>query len=64
MKTKLNKMQLKHLLKICKKGWNSYNKPNDELDEMEKNGLLTKEVRLWGGFIYYPTDKGYLFLLS
>lgn len=52
-------MQIVHLEHICKKGWGGYSKPNDELDEMVNNGLLTREKGPFGDVVYRPTDKGY-----
>lgn len=51
-------MQLIHLGNICKKGWGGYSKPSDELDEMVKNGLLTKEDGPFDDVVYRPTNKG------
>lgn len=58
MKVELNKMQLIHLENICKKGWGGYSKPSDELDEMVKNGLLTKGAGPLSDVVYHPTNKG------
>lgn len=44
MNIELSKMQLIHLRNICKKGWGGYSKPSDDLEEMVKNGLLTKSA--------------------
>lgn len=44
MNIELSKMQLIHLGNICKKGWGGYSEPSDDLEEMIKNGLLTKSA--------------------
>lgn len=58
MDIKLSKMQLIHLGNICKKGWGGYSKPSDDLEEMVKNGLLTKSAGPFGDVVYRPTDAG------
>ncbi|UWH91867.1 MAG: Protein of unknown function (DUF3116) [Bacteriophage sp.] len=58
MDIKLSKMQLIDLKNICKKGWGGYDKPYEELDEMVKNGLLTKSTGPFGDVVYRPTDAG------
>ena len=57
MNIELSKMQLIHLRNICKKGWVGQ-KPSDDLEEMVKNGLLTKSARPFGDVVYRPTDAG------
>lgn len=64
MKLELSKMQLIHLKNICKKGWGGYSKPSDELDEMVRNGLLTKEDGPFDDVVYRPTNKGYEYINS
>ena len=58
MNIELSKMQLIHLRNICKKGWGGYSKPSDDLEEMVKNGLLTKSAGPFGDVVYRPTDAG------
>lgn len=58
MDIKLNKMQIIHLANICKKGWGDYSKPSDDLEDMVKHGLLTREEGPFGDVVYRPTDKG------
>ena len=57
MDIKLSKMQLIHLGNICKKGWGGYSKPSDDLEEMVKNGLLTKSAGPFGDVVYRPTAE-------
>lgn len=64
MDIKLSKMQIIHLGNICKKGWGGYDKPYEELDEMVKNGLLTKSAGPFGDVVYRPTDKGRRYINS
>jgi hypothetical protein len=64
MDIKLSKMQLIHLGNICKKGWGGYSKPSDDLEEMVKNGLLTKSAGLFGDVVYRPTAEGRKFINS
>ena len=64
MDIKLSKMQLIHLGNICKKGWGGYSKPSDELEEMVKNGLLTKSAGPFGDVVYRPTAEGRKFINS
>ncbi|MEG1007777.1 MAG: hypothetical protein RSO15_16105 [Bacteroides sp.] len=64
MKLELSKMQLINLRNICKKGWGGYSKPSDELDEMVKNGLLTKKDGPFDDVVYHPTNKGYEYINS
>lgn len=61
---KLSKMQIIHLGNICKKGWGGYSKACDELDEMVKNGLLTKSDGPFGDVVYRPTDNGCRYINS
>lgn len=58
MDIKLSKMQLIHLGNICKKGWGGYSKPSDDLEEIVKNGLLTKSAGPFGDVVYRPTAEG------
>lgn len=58
MNIELSKMQLIHLGNICKKGWGGYSEPSDDLEEMIKNGLLTKSAGPFGDVVYRPTDAG------
>lgn len=58
MDIKLSKIQIIHLGNICKKGWGGYSKPSDDLEEMVKNGLLTKETGPFDDVVYRPTNKG------
>ncbi len=58
MNIELSKMQLIHLGNICKKGWSGYSEPSDDLEEMVKNGLLTKSAGPFGDVVYRPTDAG------
>lgn len=51
-------MQIIHLENICKKGWGGYSEPSDDLEEMVKNGLLTREAGPFGDIVYRPTWKG------
>lgn len=62
MDIKLSKMQLIHLVNICKKGWGGYSKPSTELDEMVENGLLTKSAGPFDDVVYRPTDAGRSFI--
>ena len=62
MNIELSKMQLIHLRNICKKGWGGYSKPSDDLEEMVKNGLLTKSARPFGDVVYRPTLPGVVIL--
>lgn len=64
MDIKLSKMQLIHLGNICKKGWGGYSKPSDDLEEMVKNGLLTKSAGPFGDVVYRPTAEGRKFINS
>ncbi len=58
MGIKLSKMQIIYLENICKKGWGGYSEPSDDLEEMVKNGLLTREAGPFGDIVYRPTWKG------
>lgn len=62
MSIKLSKMQIIHLGNICKKGWGGYSKPSNDLEEMVKHGLLTREEGPFGDVVYRPTNKrrGYI----
>lgn len=51
-------MQIIHLGNISKKGWGGYSKPSDDLEEMVKHGLLTREEGSFGDVVYRPTNKG------
>lgn len=64
MDIKLSKMQLIHLGNICKKGWGGYSKPSDDLEEMVKNGLLTKSPGPFGDVVYRPTAEGRRYINS
>lgn len=64
MDIKLSKMQLIDLKNICKKGWGGYSKPSDDLEEMVKNGLLTKSAGPFGDVVYRPTAEGRKFINS
>ena len=64
MNIELSKMQLIHLRNICKKGWGGYSKPSDDLEEMVKNGLLTKSAGPFGDVVYRPTDAGRVILMT
>ena len=64
MSIKLSKMQIIHLGHICKKGWGGYGEPSAELDEMVKNGLLTKSAGPFGDVVYRPTAEGRRFINS
>ena len=35
-----------------------YSEPSDDLEEMIKNGLLTKSAGPFGDVVYRPTDAG------
>ena len=54
---KLNKNQLILLQNICKKDGMA-GRPSGELDEMVRNGLLTKQTGPFGDVVYYPTIYG------
>ena len=58
MGIKLSKMQIIHLENICKKGWGGYSEPSGDLEEMVKNGLLTREAGPFGDIVYRPIWKG------
>ena len=58
MDVKLSKMQIIYLGNICKKGRGGYSKPSDDIEEMVKHGLLTKEDGPLGDVVYRPTNKG------
>lgn len=58
MDIKLTKMQLIYLGNILKKGSSGYSKPSDDLEEMVKNGLLTKSDSPFGDVVYHPTTEG------
>ena len=64
MDIKLSKIQLIHLGNICKKGWGGYSKHSDDLEEMVKNGLLTKSAGPFGDVVYRPTAEGRKFINS
>lgn len=64
MNIKLSKMQLIHLGNICKKGWGGYSEDYDDLEEMVKNGLLTKSAGPFGDVVYRPTDAGRSYITS
>ena len=57
-------MQLIHLGNICKKGWGGYSEPSDDLEEMIKNGLLTKSAGPFGDVVYRPTDAGHSYIMT
>lgn len=64
MNIKLSKMQLIHLGNICKKGWGGYSEAYDDLEEMVKNGLLTKSAGPFGDVVYRSTDAGRSYITS